>query len=253
MSLGGKVRQEVDPSSEEEEEEEDKKERNLDTTLVGTVGHGSGRGNMIPVLEGLSPSLYNGEYNGEYTQWWREFPESICDVMIISQHITSTHDLGRTMEANDSLLGKGEVRVRGICKFPDDDEEVVEDDSMHTRNAQPKRISIENMKSEETPQFTNVPRRGRKDGCVKDYAQLDSYVQIEARQNLYEDNYNDRRVSTSHGGKANDGGWSQNDAHQCWNEIQTLWDEKGRSCLEFRPTKGDTSEDEEKLWYPSTP
>ena len=85
---------------------------------------------------------------------------------------------------------------------------------------------IENMEPEKASPIMNMSKLGRKGGCVKDYSQLDSYVQIEARKTLYEGDYNDGRVSTSRGSKSNDGGWSQDDAHQCWNEIQTLWDKK---------------------------
>ena len=172
---------------------------------------------------------------------------------MISQHITSTHNLSHDMEENNSSLKEGEVRVRGICKFPDDYEDDYEVDSMQARDTRRGRISVENIEREKASQFIGMPRLGREDGCVKDYSQLGSYVQIEARKKLYKGNYNDGRVSTSRGVKTNKGGWFQYDAHQCWNEIQTLWNEKGRSCLRHKTTGSDASEDEEEQPRPSSP
>ena len=177
---------------------------------------------MRPVSKSWGPRFYSSEDHGEYVRLPQEYPESICDVLVISQQLSTTHDLGRNMEENNSSLKEGEVRVRGICKFPDDSEDV----SMQVRDTRRKKVNIGIIEREKTSQFIGMPRLGREDGCAKDYSQLGPYVQIEARKKLYEGDYNDGRVSTSRVIKANKGGWSQYDAVQCWHEIQTLWDEK---------------------------
>ena len=143
--------------------------------------------------------------------------------------------------------------MRGICKFPDDYENDSEDDSMQERDTRRGWVSIKYIEREKAPQIIGMPRARREDGCVKDDSQLGSYVQIEARKKLYEGDNDDRRVSTSRGVKTNKGGWSQLEARQCWNEIQTLWYKKGKSCLRHKTTASDTSEDEEEQPRPSSP
>ena len=93
---------------------------NPEEILVGTVRRDNVRTNMKPLSGSWGPSSYDSEDHGEHIRWLKEYPESICDVLTISQHITSTHDLSHPTEENSSVLGKGEVRVRGICKFPID-------------------------------------------------------------------------------------------------------------------------------------
>ena len=153
---------------------------------MGTVRRDDVRTNMKPVSESWGPSFYNNEDHGKYVRWLREYPESICDVLIISQHLTSTHDLCRNMEENNSSLKEGEVRVRGICKFPDDYEDASEDDSMQARGTRKERVSIKNIEPGKASKFIGMPKLGKEDACVKDYAQLGSHVQIEARKKLYE-------------------------------------------------------------------
>ena len=213
---------------------------------MGTITRDNDRTNMKPVSRSWGLSFYNSEDRGEYVRWVREYPASICDVLINSQHLTSTHDLCCNVEENNSSLEEGEVRVRGICKFPDDYEDGSEDDSMQARGTREERLSIENLERGNASQFIGMPKVEREEGCIKDYSQLGSYVQIEARNKLYEGDYNDGRVSTSRRVKTNKGGWSQLEARQCWNEIQTLWYEKGKSCLRHKTTASDTSEDEEE-------
>ena len=250
-SLGGWVRQELDHSSGEEDGDQD--EKNPEEILVGTMKKENDRTNMQPVSRSWGPSFYNSEDHGEYVRWLREYPESNCDVLMISQHLATTRQLGLKREENHSSLKEGEVIVRGICKFPDGYEDDSEDDSMHAGGTQKEQVSIENIEREKATQFIGMPRLVRKEGCVKDYAQLGSYVQIEAKKKLYEGDYNDGRVSASRGVTEDNDGRSQFEARQCWNEIQALWDEKGRSCLKHKTTGSDTSGDEEEQPRPSAP
>ena len=143
--------------------------------------------------------------------------------------------------------------MRRICKFPDDYEDDSEGDSMQACDTRKEKVNIENIEREDASQFIGMPRLVRKKGCVKNYSQLGSYVQIEARKKLYEGDYNNGRVSTSRGVTANTDVWSQLEARQCWDEIQTLWNEKGMSCLRHKTTGSDTSEDEEEQPRPSPP
>ena len=177
-SLGGWVRQELDHSS--GEEDGDPKETNPEEILVGTVRWDNVKTNMKPESRSWGPSFYNSEDHGEYVRWLKEYPESICDVLVISQRITTTHDSCCNVDENNSSLKEGEVIVRGICKFPDDYEGDLEDDSMQACDTRKGKVSIENIERENASQFIGMPRLVRKEGCVKNYSQLGSYVQIEA-------------------------------------------------------------------------
>ena len=128
-----------------------------------------------------------------------------------------------------------------------------EDDSRHMGGTRKEHVGIKNVEREKAPPFIGMPRLVRKEGCVKDYAQLGSYVQIEAKKKLYEDDYNDGRVSASHGVTEDTDGRSQFEARQCWNEMQALWYEQGRSCLKHETTRSDTIEDEEEPMRPPSP
>ena len=250
-SLGGWVRQGLDHSSGEEDGNQD--EKNPEEILVGTVRRDNVRTSMKSVSRSWGPSFYNSEDQGEYVQWLKEYPESICDVLVISQQLTTTHDPGRNVEENNSSLKEGEVIVRGIYKFPDDYGDESENDSMQACDTRKEKVSIKNIERENASQFIGMPRLVRKEGCVKNYSQLGSNVQIAARKKLYEGDYNGGRVSTSRGVTANTDRWSPLEARQCWNEIQTLWNENGRSCLRHKTTGSDTSEDEEEQPRPSSP
>ena len=243
-SLGGWVRQELDHSSGEEDGDQDKKDPK--EVLVGTMKRENDKTNMQPVSRSWGPSFYNNEDHVEYVRWLREYPESNCDVLMISQHLTTTRQHGLKRENDHSSLGKGEVIVRGICKFPEGYEDDSEYKSMHTGGTQKKQVGIEKIERKENPPFINMPRLVRKEGCIKDYAQIGSYVQIDAKNRFYEGNYNDGRVNTSRGVTGGTDEWSQFKSRQCWNDMQALWYEQGRSCLKHKTIGSDPSGDEEE-------
>ena len=128
-SLGSWVRHEIDPYAEEGEEDEN--EKNLEGILVGTVRRDSGVDSRESTSGSLGPSFYDREDNGEYAQWLREYPESICDVLMISQHITHEHDMGSPREMNCSLLEKEGEQMRGIPELRTDKVGFLKKESVH--------------------------------------------------------------------------------------------------------------------------
>ena len=83
-SLDGWVREEVDPTS--DDEKNGKEEEKLDDTLVGVVQLDSEKAKMYSTSSFLGPSFYNQEDDEELAHWLRQYPESICDVMMMFHH-----------------------------------------------------------------------------------------------------------------------------------------------------------------------
>lgn len=60
-------------------------------------------------LVSLGPNLYHWGDNGEYATWLKEYPESVCDVMIISHQEGLMDDKESSREENYALLEPCEI------------------------------------------------------------------------------------------------------------------------------------------------
>ena len=67
-----------------DEEVEENQEEVKNEKLVGVVRLGEERVTMDSRLSNLGPSLYHLSDNGEYARWLKDYPDSICDVMVTS-------------------------------------------------------------------------------------------------------------------------------------------------------------------------
>ena len=106
-SFGRWVREDIIPSS--EEGEEDVNEDPNQKTLVGAIHPVIQEAQPSAGSVSLGPSLYHWGDNGEYATWFKEYPESLCDVIMIS-HVEGLMDgRGSSREESYALLEPCEI------------------------------------------------------------------------------------------------------------------------------------------------
>jgi hypothetical protein len=101
-SLGGWMKKEITSTS--KEEENDKEGDKDDVALVGVV-HSRGQKMTIDSRScSLGHSIYHWSDNGEYSQWLRDYSESVYDIMVTSHHASLSDEKHSSKMIEYSLL-----------------------------------------------------------------------------------------------------------------------------------------------------
>lgn len=134
-------------------------ESTLRNILVGTVRRDGTTDRMDSASGRLGPNFYDGGDNVEYAQRWRKYPESKCDVLLISHHITFGHDISGVEVENSYFFATKREKVPRVPKFFIATMESIEADLMHILGKQGGRMEIDDNGSERPSQFNNTSRR----------------------------------------------------------------------------------------------
>ena len=179
-SLGGWVREEVDPTSDDKENGKD--EERFDDTLVGVVQLDSEKSKMYSSSGFLGPSFYNQEDSGKFAHWLRQYPISIGDVIMMSHRDILRDDISRLKRENYLSLKPchgGRMNTKQIHWI--DDDEDCDVSLVHVGGNQDNDAMLELSKLEEPLHFKTTSTRIIVGHDVRDYPNVppDWYRNIE--------------------------------------------------------------------------